>query len=62
MFDLDHPFFRPLWRRIAVTAVALVWAGVELANGSIFWAMLFGAFGVYAVWGFFITFDPGDEE
>ena len=62
MFDLNHPFFRPLWRRVAIVVIALGWALVELSGGNLFWAILFGALGVYAVWGFFIAFDPRDEE
>ncbi|TIM59821.1 MAG: DUF3329 domain-containing protein, partial [Mesorhizobium sp.] len=26
MKDSEHPFFRPLWRRVAIVAVCLVWA------------------------------------
>ena len=29
MKDVDHPFFRPLWRRIALVAVCLGWAGLH---------------------------------
>lgn len=61
MFDLDHPFFRPLWIRIAVVALSLGWAVFELADGSPFWAMLFGALGVYAAYRFFVTFNPRGE-
>ena len=58
MFDLNHPFFRPLWRRVAVVAVCLGWAGFELATGSPLWAVIFGGLGLYAAWGFFFAFDP----
>ena len=54
MFDMDHPFFRPLWIRIAVVAVCLGWALVELMGGSPGWAMIFGALGAYAGWNFFV--------
>lgn len=50
MFDLDHPFSRPLWVRLITVAVALCWALVELARGSPFWAMLFGVAGLYAAY------------
>ncbi|TIX41291.1 MAG: DUF3329 domain-containing protein, partial [Mesorhizobium sp.] len=26
MKNSEHPFFRPLWRRVAVVAVCLVWS------------------------------------
>ncbi|WP_108854640.1 hypothetical protein [Albidovulum aquaemixtae] len=57
-FDLRTPFFRPLWVRILVTALALGWAGVELVTGSVFWTILFGAVGLYCFYEFFIAFDP----
>ncbi len=57
MFDLDHPFFLPLWRRVAVAALCLGWAGLELARGALFWAVLFGGLGLYAAHGFFLRWD-----
>lgn len=61
-FDLNSPFFIPLYRRVIVVVLALGWAGVELATGAPFWGMLFGAMGLYAAYGFFVTFDPGKPE
>jgi hypothetical protein len=58
MFGFDHPFFRPLWRRILVTSVTLGWAAFELATGEPFWAILFGALGAAALWGLLIAYDP----
>lgn len=60
MFDLNHPFFRPLWIRIAVTALCLGWAAFEFATGSPFWGMLFGGVGLACVHGFFLNFNPRD--
>lgn len=57
LFDLRHPFFRPLWRRVAVTAVCVVWAVVELMGGNVFWAILFGGLGGLCAWEFFIVYD-----
>lgn len=50
LIDPDHPFFRPLWRRWATALLPAAWAGVETANGSPGWALLFGAAGGYAFW------------
>lgn len=61
MFDLDHPFFRPLWIRIALVSACLGWAAFEFLAASPFWGMLFGALGLYAAWRFFVTFEPRDE-
>jgi hypothetical protein len=62
LFDLNHPFFRPLWRRVAVVAFCLGWAAVEIAAGSVFWAMLFGGIGLFAAWQFFVAFDPDRSD
>lgn len=48
--DPDHPFFAPMWRRWATTLLPLAWAGMELWNGSVQWALLFAAIGAYAGW------------
>lgn len=57
-FDLRTPFFRPLWRRVAVVVLALGWALVEISGGNVFWAILFGAMGAYAAYEFFVIYDP----
>ncbi|MBD3766307.1 MAG: hypothetical protein IE927_16810 [Rhodobacterales bacterium] len=48
--DPQDPFFRPRWRRWAVTLAPLAWAGVELAMGNALWAAVFAAAGAYAGW------------
>jgi hypothetical protein len=58
LLDPSHPFFRPVWVRVAVVGVALLWAVVELVFGSPGWAILFAATGLYALWEF--TRDKGD--
>jgi hypothetical protein len=60
-FDLDHPFFRPLWIRIATVAACLGWAALEIAAGAVVWAALFGGIGLYAAWRFFVTFNPREK-
>lgn len=59
--DGAHPFFRPLWRRIAVVAVCLGWAGFEFVSGSPFWGILFGALGCWAAYEFFAVRHGGGE-
>jgi hypothetical protein len=56
-FDLRHPFYRPIWIRIAIVASCLGWAIVEFYNQAPLWGILFGAVGVYCAWGFFIAWD-----
>ena len=62
MFDLQVPFFRPLWIRVVTVVVALGWAGLELLTGSLGWAILFGAAGGYAAWQFFVVWEPDRED
>ncbi len=53
--DANHPWFRPLWVRVLVVAIALgmaVWDGINANYG---WALLFGAAAVYGIYAFFIT-------
>ena len=60
LFDVQHPFFTPLWRRIAVVVLCLGWAAVEFFSGNAFWGVLFGAIGLYCAHQFFIAFNPVD--
>ncbi len=55
MFELRVEFFDPIWRRIIVVAVCFGWALFELVAGGVFWAMLFAAFAITAVWQFFLS-------
>ena len=57
-FGTSHPFFRPLWIRVAITLVAALWSVFEFVSGSPFWGMVFGGFAALSVWGFFFDFDP----
>jgi hypothetical protein len=64
-FDFQHPFYKPLWIRIVITALCLGWAVVELLGDNFFWAMLFGSVGLYAAHQFFIAFnprEPGEDD
>lgn len=62
MFDLDDPRFRPLWLRITLTAVCVLWGIFEILSGSPGWGLGFLALGVWVGWRFFITFNPGDRS
>lgn len=53
LFDFKHPFFEPLWRRIAVVAVSLGWGGFEFLNGAPLWGVIFVGFGAVAAYHFF---------
>ena len=60
--DVQTPFFRPLWRRVVVTVVCLAWAAMEISTGAVFWAILFGAAGLYLAWQFFVVFNPPESH
>ena len=61
MFNLNHPFFIPMWRRVATTAFILAWALFELSTGAVMWAILFAALGAFCIWSFFFNFNPERE-
>jgi hypothetical protein len=58
LIDTNHPFFRPLWVRIAVFAFAAGWATFEFVVGSAIWGAIFLVFAGLSFHGFFIAFDP----
>jgi len=55
MSQFHHPFFDPMWRRVATTAVLLCWAAFEFSTNEPFWGMLFGGIGAYAAHQFFLA-------
>ena len=61
MFDLQVPFFKPLWIRVLVTVICLGWAGFEFLSGSTFWGMIFGGLGAYAAYQFFVVWNPIED-
>jgi hypothetical protein len=58
LLDLQHPWFIPLWRRVAVTAVCAFWTVMEVFVGGPFWLILFGALTAYCGYSFFVAFNP----
>lgn len=60
--EVRHPFFRPLWRRVAITAICLGWAVLEFAVGSPFFGVLSAALGVFCIVQLFLRFDPAAFE
>ncbi|MEM7303470.1 MAG: DUF3329 domain-containing protein [Pseudomonadota bacterium] len=55
LFDFNHPFFEPLWRRIAVVVFCIGWGVFEFISGATFWGVLFGGLGLFAGYAFFIA-------
>ena len=51
-------WFRPMWRRGAVTGVCVVWSVWEwLSNHDQFWGILTLIMVAWSIWTFFITYD-----
>jgi hypothetical protein len=53
----DHPFYKPLWRRVMIVLVTALWAGLEafvLRDGM--WTVVAGAFFAFSVWAFLISY------
>jgi hypothetical protein len=62
LIDPNHSFYRPLWVRIAIVAVCLGWAIVEVSTGEPFWAIIVGALGIYSAYKLLLTFSPQPLE
>lgn len=56
--EAEHPFYRPLWIRVCLTGVLLVWTALEWANDEPFWGIMTSAAAVWAIWSFFLAYDP----
>jgi hypothetical protein len=53
LFDVEIPFFLPVWRRFAVVAVAVCWGLFEISTGALFWGMIFVGMGSMVGWRFY---------
>jgi hypothetical protein len=53
----EHPFYRPLWRRLAIVGTCLVWACIETYyKATPLWLMLAWGVTAYAFWTFIVTY------
>lgn len=51
LIDPAHPFYRPLWRRIAIVAMCAGWFAFELfLSRDPLFTVLTGAVTVYSAW------------
>ena len=54
--ERHHPFFDPLWRRIAVVVIVALWFAFEvLVTQQSLWMAIAGAMTLYAVYTFLIA-------
>ena len=58
LIDPDHPFYRPLWRRMLIVAVCFAWTGVEFWNGEQTWGTIFLVVSAYALAALILFFKP----
>lgn len=57
MKQSEVDWFRPLWRRVAVTVFIAGWFGFETFwNHDQFWMAITGGAFAYAVWNFFVRY------
>jgi hypothetical protein len=54
--DQKHPFFQPLWRRIAIVGLVAAWLGFEVVyTQSTLWMSVATVMLVYGIWSFFLN-------
>ena len=59
--EQKHPFYKPLWVRVAIVVTIVLWLGFEIwQRNSGLWMAIAAGMLVYAVYTFFITY-PGDQ-
>lgn len=68
MRENDLTWFRPLWKRVGLTAAIVFWSALEWWNGDQTWGIITLCLVAYCVWTFFIAFPaapgpgPGPDE
>jgi hypothetical protein len=51
LIEPGHPFYKPLWRRIAIVAVCALWLIFEVViSKSSLWMVIAGALLIYTGW------------
>jgi hypothetical protein len=61
LIDRDHPFYKPLWRRITLVCVLSAWSAFEvLVSKEPLWMAVAIALLLVCIWQFLITWPkPG---
>jgi hypothetical protein len=63
IIDQSHPFYKPLWRRIAIVAVVAVWAAFEaFYTRDPFWMTIAGGVLVICLWTFLLAWPKGSSS
>lgn len=62
----NHPWFRPLWRRIVLVGLCAALAVWDLYHANYGWALIFGGLSGFATYLFFIAWkdesEPSDKS
>ncbi len=59
LIDQNHPFYKPLWRRVAIVVVTALWAAFELlVTGEGLWIVVSCAVFAISAWTFLIAWTP----
>ncbi len=53
LFDLNNPFFAPLWRRILIVCILVFWGLVEFYTSNTIWAVIFLILASICLWQFY---------
>ncbi len=62
MKEQDLIFFKPLWRRVLVLVLCIIWAVIEWVTQQPFWGMVATAMALYCYWNFFHIWEDKDDE
>ena len=57
----DHPFYKPLWRRVTIVVTTALWFGLELWMREPMWTVIAGAFCGFSLWEFLISYPKNTE-
>ena len=57
IFDFEHPFFQPLWRRITLVVFLGGWSIFEYTRGYQIWAIVFGTICVACINGLLLRYN-----
>jgi hypothetical protein len=58
----DHPFYRPLWVRLAIIASTAIWTALEILYAKEgFWTVIAVAVFAYCLWAFLLNWKSPPE-
>ena len=63
IIDESHPFYKPLWRRVALVGVLAAWTAFEVFyTGQPIWIVVAGALFAYSAWIFLISWQDSSAD